>query len=82
MKRHPIPLRRRGLGDLVHLVAAPIASTLDRALGTRLRHCPSCAARRRALNAITLFRGTSAPPPPQHRDTHAAVPHHPRNLTT
>lgn len=48
--RRPAP---RGLGDLVAVVAQPIARALDRALGTDIEHCGGCAKRRAALNALT-----------------------------
>jgi len=40
----------RGLGDLVALVAKPIAGAIDSVAGTNLRKCGSCASRRAALN--------------------------------
>lgn len=50
----PIPRvsarKYRGLGDLVHAVAQPLASVLDSLTGTRLAHCRGCARRRKAWN--------------------------------
>lgn len=40
----------RGLGDIVHKIAQPIAKLADRGLGTRLVGCSACAARRRKWN--------------------------------
>lgn len=45
-----------GLGDVVHVIAQPIARALDRTLGTRIEGCTSCAARRAALNQRFPFR--------------------------
>jgi len=42
----------RGLGDLVHTVAQPIAWAIDKALGTNVQGCWSCAGRRQTLNEI------------------------------
>jgi len=46
----------RGLGDVVHAVAQPIAALIDGALGTNVRGCWSCAGRREALNKAVGFR--------------------------
>lgn len=46
----------RGLGDVVHAVAQPIAALIDGALGTNVRGCWSCASRREALNKAVGFR--------------------------
>ena len=43
---------RRGLGDMVHAVAHPIAKAIDAVAGTDLQHCSKCAQRRAALNRI------------------------------
>lgn len=68
MKPSRKPRKLRLLGDAVHAVAAPVARVLDAVLGTDLQHCPSCAARRAALNR----KGWRfAPPPPSPRDTPA-----------
>lgn len=47
--------RIEGLGDIVHLIAVPIAHAMDRVLGTNLVPCAEamdspCAKKRRALN--------------------------------
>jgi len=46
----------RGLGDVIHLVAKPVAQALDSALGTNFKGCWSCAKRREALNRSVSFR--------------------------
>lgn len=69
MKSRPdnTPLRRvsarkyRGLGDVVHAVAQPIARTIDRVAGTGVQHCSGCAARREALNRIVPFDRNPVP---------------------
>ena len=40
----------RGLGDIVHIVANPIAKVIDSIAGTNLQGCGGCAARQKALN--------------------------------
>jgi hypothetical protein len=45
----------RGLGDVVHSVAQPIAKVIDKALGTNVQGCWSCAGRREALNNAMPF---------------------------
>lgn len=40
----------RGLGDVVHKVAQPIAKAIDKALGTKIQSCGGCKKRRDALN--------------------------------
>jgi hypothetical protein len=52
--KFPAPPRAkpRGLGDLVALVAEPIARASDAVLGTHLVGCGGCAQRRAALNAL------------------------------
>jgi hypothetical protein len=46
----PIPRvpanKYRGLGDVVHAVAQPIAKGIDLLVGTHLDECPSCGKRR------------------------------------
>jgi len=39
-----------GLGDIVAIVAEPIAAAIDKATGTKIRGCQSCARRRMRLN--------------------------------
>jgi hypothetical protein len=41
---------KKGLGDVVALVAQPIAGAIDKALGTNIKGCGACAKRREALN--------------------------------
>lgn len=46
----------RGLGDVVHAIAQPIAGAIDSVLGTNIRGCWTCAGRREALNQAVGFR--------------------------
>lgn len=56
MSDDPKPIKRvsarkyRGLGDVVHAVAHPVAVGLDRLLGTDVQNCKSCSKRRDSLN--------------------------------
>ena len=43
-----------GLGDVVHLVAAPVAKAIDKVAGTNLQNCSGCNRRRETLNKIKL----------------------------
>ena len=52
MKRHKLTVKRRGLGDLVAVVAQPIARAIDRVAGTDIEHCAGCARRRAVLNRV------------------------------
>tara|TARA_R110000803_G_scaffold208404_2_gene277042 strand:- start:37 stop:234 length:198 start_codon:yes stop_codon:yes gene_type:complete len=45
--------RRRGLGDVVHAVAQPIAKAIDKVAGTNIQRCGGCKRRRARLNGIT-----------------------------
>jgi hypothetical protein len=45
----------RGLGDLVHAFAQPIAWAIDKTLGTNVQGCWSCSGRRQALNEAVPF---------------------------
>lgn len=55
------PVRRvsaskyRGLGDVVHAVAHPIAVVADTLFKTDLQNCPGCAKRRVDLNRKVPF---------------------------
>lgn len=40
----------RGVGDIVHKVAQPIAKVIDKVIKTDIQHCGGCAKRRAALN--------------------------------
>lgn len=40
----------RGLGDLIHVVAQPIAKAIDAVAGTDLQNCGGCAQRREQMN--------------------------------
>lgn len=45
------PARKlRGLGDVVYLVAHPIAVAVDKVAGTKLQTCGGCAKRREKWN--------------------------------
>ena len=46
-----------GLGDLVAVVAQPIARAIDRVAGTDIEHCAGCARRRAALNRVGRIAG-------------------------
>jgi len=46
----------RGLGDLVHNLAQPIAWAIDKTLGTNVQGCWSCSGRRQALNEAVPFK--------------------------
>lgn len=48
----------RGLGDIVHAVANPVAKVVDRVAGTNLQGCESCAKRREALNRALSFHSS------------------------
>lgn len=41
-----------GLGDLVAMLAQPIAGAIDAILGTDLKNCPDCAKRKQKLNDL------------------------------
>jgi hypothetical protein len=45
----------RGLGDLVHNIAQPIAWAIDKTLGTNVQGCWSCGGRRDVLNKVVPF---------------------------
>jgi len=49
------PRKQKGLGDMVHAVAQPIAKAIDALAGTRLSKCRACARRRQSLNRLTDF---------------------------
>ena len=40
----------KGLGDIVHSVAQPIAKVIDKVVGTQIQGCSGCAQRRARLN--------------------------------
>ncbi len=48
----------QGLGDLVAIVAKPLAATLDQALGTDLKNCGGCASRQKSWNERFPFRNS------------------------
>lgn len=47
----------RGMGDLVHVLALPVAKALDSVFGSRLSDCKACAKRRAWLNNRMPRRG-------------------------
>jgi len=47
----------RGLGDVVAVVAQPIAKAIDRVAGTKIQGCNSCQRRREALNKAVPIGG-------------------------
>lgn len=51
----PKPKHLRGLGDVVHLVAAPVAEIVDKLINTSLAGCSGCAERREFLNKVVPF---------------------------
>jgi hypothetical protein len=51
MKKHRRPRRITGAGDLIAMIAQPIAAVIDAAAGTNLKGCQSCQSRRKWLNA-------------------------------
>lgn len=44
---------KRQFGDVVAIVAQPIARKIDRVMGTRIQHCGGCQQRREAMNEKT-----------------------------
>ncbi len=48
----PKELPRRGLGDVVALVAKPIARTVDKLTGSTMENCQPCSMRQTALNKM------------------------------
>ena len=46
------PHRLRGMGDLLAMVAQPIAGAVDAVLGTNIKECSGCARRRKLLNTV------------------------------
>jgi len=53
-KPDPIPRvsakKYRGLGDVVHAVAQPVAKVIDAVVGTRIQGCAGCGRRRAKWN--------------------------------
>ncbi len=52
MKPPPLPKATPGLGDVVAMVANPIALLMDKTMGSKLVGCQPCGQRRDALNRI------------------------------
>lgn len=55
------PTTSKGLGDVVHKIAQPIARVIDRMAGTRIQTCGGCAQRRAALNQAFPFSTKPTP---------------------
>lgn len=51
----PRPKKIKGLGDVAHWIAKPIAALSDRVIGTDLANCSSCEKRRREWNEKFAF---------------------------
>lgn len=49
--------RLHGFGDVVAIIAQPIATVSDKAFGTNLKGCGGCAGRQEALNRAVPFKG-------------------------
>lgn len=64
-KRRPKSNPMRGLGDLVAVVAQPIAKGIDHVFGTDIQHCKGCMSRQSILNHLVPFKGTPLPPSSQ-----------------
>lgn len=45
----------KGAGDLVAIVAQPVADVIDAVAGTNLKRCKGCSDRREALNKVIPF---------------------------
>lgn len=62
-KESPSPIPKvsaskyKGLGDVVHAVAHPVAALSDKVLKTDLRNCGGCRKRREWLNEKVPFEG-------------------------
>lgn len=72
--RRPRRRKLRGLGDVVALIAQPIASGIDSIARTHLATCAGCKERRETLNRMIPFSSPSAPPAPRPRDKPADPP--------
>ena len=59
--RHAKHKPMRGLGDAVARLAEPVASLLDRTLGTHWQGCAGCAGRQQWLNEKVPFQKTPTP---------------------
>jgi hypothetical protein len=53
-KRWALIRKRRGIGDVVHAIAQPIAKAIDAVAHTNIQNCGGCKKRRAALNRIHL----------------------------
>jgi hypothetical protein len=45
----------KGLGDIVELIAEPIADLMDKHLNTKIKGCNSCKERKEFLNELVSF---------------------------
>lgn len=50
------PSGPKGLGDLIEIVAQPIAHGIDAVLGTDVKNCGGCGKRKAALNEMVPFK--------------------------
>ncbi len=48
--------RLRGLGDVVAIVAKPVARTIDVMFKTQFENCVGCSDRREKLNSLLRFK--------------------------
>lgn len=51
----------RGMGDMVAIMAQPIARAIDKVAGTNLKKCGRCKARQARLNDLMPFGGEKRP---------------------
>lgn len=52
-------VKMRGLGDVAHAIANPIAKASDKLLGTKLAKCGGCKKRRKKWNKAVPFKRNS-----------------------
>jgi hypothetical protein len=55
MKKFKRPRKLKGLGDVVEMIAKPIAREIDKTIGTDLSNCNLCQKRRDRLNQLVPF---------------------------
>jgi len=57
-----LPQNPKGLGDVIHHYAQPVAKVIDRVVGTNVQSCGGCRRRREVLNqAIPIHPGKPDP---------------------
>jgi len=61
-KRWKRPRKVLGLGDLVEVIAKPLAHAIDAVVNSNLRNCGGCKARRDKLNELVPFEDTGTLP--------------------